>query len=172
VDGEEGGFDFIYAHLVAEHLPNAQQHVTHWYNLLKPGGILFLRDGVLDLGPSGLEVPHPAMVPFFSRFYQYIKQINGFNVSEATKDWLDELGAEQVQAISLVIPAGGTSEIGLMMLRNLVMAVRNALPQLIAGKMITEEQGQALLDTLYRELSPECVGHLTCLDTLARKPLA
>ncbi|NWJ97467.1 MAG: class I SAM-dependent methyltransferase [Chloroflexi bacterium] len=169
---EGGGFDFIYAHAVAEHIPNAQQHIKYWYNLLKPGGIIFLLDAVLNVDSSGLEVPHPALAPYFSRAFQYTKQINGLNVSEVAKDWLDQLGAEQIQFFPVIIPAGGNSEIGMMMLRNLVMIVRNTLPQLIALKIMTEEEGQALIDLLFKELSPQCIGHFTCLNTLARKPLA
>ncbi|MEI6045788.1 MAG: class I SAM-dependent methyltransferase [Chloroflexota bacterium] len=172
--GQEGGggFDFIYAHLVAEHIPNASQHVKHWYSLLKPGGIIFLRDAVLDEGPNGWKAAHPALAPFASQVTQYIKQINGFNVSEVAKDWLNEWGAEQVQALPLVLPVGGDSQIGLMMLRNLVMIVRNSLPQLIAKNITTMAQGEALLELLFKELSPQCIGSSAHLDTLARKPLA
>ncbi|MEI6045790.1 MAG: class I SAM-dependent methyltransferase [Chloroflexota bacterium] len=169
---EGGGFDFIYAHMVAEHIPNASQHIKYWYSLLKPGGIIFLRDAVCDEGSNGWKAPHLALAPYLSRVFQYIKQINGFNVSEISKNWLEELGAEQVQALPLVIPSGGNSQTGLMMLRNLVMMVRNSLPQLIARNITTAEEGQALLDILFREISPECVGYGTCIDTLARKPLA
>jgi len=172
-------FDFIYAFLVLEHLPQAREHLARWYEALRPGGVIFLFDATLGEGPEGWYSTQPAILTFFRLFCGYIKRVNpeygteptSLGMTTHTAEWLRELGAEQVETFREIVPFGGPTVQGQQMLRNTWMTIQNSLPRLLATGRLSEAQGQEINETLRRELSPDLAGHTTWIGTLARKPL-
>ncbi len=165
-------FDFIYAMVVMEHFSEARQHVERLYGSLKPGGVIYLRDYVLDEGPEGWLVPHPALIPFSKVFTGHLRSINpGVNVTIDQAGWLREIGAELIHTELDIIPIGGETKRGMDMLRNSIMITRNAGPMLIAKGVMTQAAFDALMATLFKEINRDSIGQASHIDTLARKPL-
>lgn len=171
VDGEPK-FDFIFSSLVFEHIPNARQCLEKIYEQsLKPGGVIFIRDTVLTEGEIGWVLAHQAMRPFVETGLNYMRIANdGVDVSQVTVDWLREFGASQVQAFSTILPIGGESEIGLNMLRNSYLFVRNVGPLLVNKNLVAQEMYDHAMKQLFDELGPHCVGQSGLTDTIAKKP--
>jgi 2-polyprenyl-3-methyl-5-hydroxy-6-metoxy-1,4-benzoquinol methylase len=165
-------FDFVYAMVVMEHLPNARHHIEHLYHSLVPGGVLYLRDILIQEGPQAQIFAHPRMVTFGRAMLTTIAKVNnGIEVSTAQPGWLRELGAEHIQDALDLVPIGGDTKQGMLMMRNNIMAIRNSKPHLLASGMMTEAQFDALFDTIYKEFNRETRGQLALVDTIARKPL-
>jgi SAM-dependent methyltransferase len=165
-------FDFIYATMVMEHIPNLYEHLKRYYlESLKSGGVLYLRDAVVGEGPSGWLVPHPAMQPVFSFGAEHLLAVNeGIEITEYMSVWLKEWGATQVVARPDVLPIGGSSQLGLNVLRNMLMIFRNIGPLLVKLGRLSQAQYEEALQILNRELGPHLQGQWTLVDTLARKP--
>lgn len=163
-------FDFIYATLVLEHISNAEQLLTLLYNYLKPGGIIYLREG--RLSADSWEAPTPSMQPPTHAFYDFIYSVNdGKEIAVLEAGWLKSLGATQVQAIEDTAYANGDNELGLQTLRNWVLAIKNSLPKAIQFGRMTQEQSETLMDTILQELNEgNPHGYWKQVDTLARKP--
>jgi hypothetical protein len=103
---------------------------------------------------------------------RYIASINnGIDVANETAGWLRELGAEQVKALLDPVPVGGTTERGLIMMRDGVLIMRNMAPMLIAKGLLDQTEFDETMAVMYRELAPNLLGQMACMDNLARKPL-
>lgn len=171
VDGRKQ-FDFIFAIQVIEHICGAQERLQELYNYLAPGGILYVRDLVLHMGEDGWKMPHSALNIFSQAYSAFVaKTNNGLEVASANPQWLTEMGATVLSAELVKFPVGGTTSIGRDNLRNVLMGASNAGVSLVAGGMMTQAQLDGVMQTLFRELTPEYVGQLSYVDTLARKPL-
>lgn len=163
-------FDFIFALSLVQHLPNARQHLEAIYRTLKPGGVLYLRDAVMEEGENGWISSHPILRPFGFALNSFVRSLNdGLDVSVEEANWLREIGAEQVQTIPVKYVIGGNTPHGMQMLRNSVMLVRNSGAALIAQGKFTPAQFDGIMNTLFKELTPESAGQQTWLETLARK---
>lgn len=164
-------FDFIFALSLIQHLPEAPRHLEAIYQTLKPGGVLYLRDAVMEEGERGWKSGHPVLAPFGAALNNFVRSLNnGLDVSVEEAGWLREIGAERVQAIPLVYPVGGKTPVGMQMLRNSVMLVRNTGASLIDQGKLSAGQFEKIMDTLFRELSPESMGQQTWMETFACKP--
>lgn len=164
-------FDFIFFSFALEHFPQARLQLEKFYQALRPGGIIFIRDGVNLVGDYGWKSPHPLMEQGFKNVVKLIASVNdGVLVTNEAQNWLREFGASRVEIKEFETPLGGTTQVGLDMLRNLIMAKRNFLPTQLKLGLTTQAQFDAEMQQLYRELGPACVGHVNVVDTLARKP--
>jgi 2-polyprenyl-3-methyl-5-hydroxy-6-metoxy-1,4-benzoquinol methylase len=165
-------FDLVYASLVFEHVPHARQVLTQLYQqVVKPSGVLYLRDTILHQGEPGWTQAHPAIVKFAEIGLRYMASLNdNMDVAMSSASWLEEIGATEIEAIFTKIPIGGTTQLGLQMLRNSVMFVRNVAPTLIKRGLVTQADFDQTMQTLFRELGPASVGHSGLMETIGRKP--
>jgi 2-polyprenyl-3-methyl-5-hydroxy-6-metoxy-1,4-benzoquinol methylase len=172
-DGAKYEFDFIYLNLVLEHLPQAHSHLARIYHEnLRPGGVIYVRNLITKYGADGWLPNHPAQQKFGQMGMHYIASINnGIDVANETAGWLRELGAEQVKTQLDPVPVGGTTERGLLMMRDGVLIMRNMAPMLIAKGLIDQAEFDETMAIMYRELAPHLLGQMACMDNLARKPL-
>lgn len=164
-------FDFIYAVLVMEHLPNAKTCLAYLYDALKPGGIIYLRDIVTQEGENGWIAPHPAIAGFYRGLFAFLNQLNsGIELATTQVDWLREFGAELLESKPYKITTGDASQMSLKALRNWVMVARNSLPILIARNVISQAQADQLMQVMFHELKQDSTSQLTLIDTIAQKP--
>lgn len=167
----EARFDFIFAIMVIEHMAEARRQVERLYEALKPSGVLYLRDIVLEEGPEGWIAPHPVWNVFRQAFWSSVPSVKeGLEVATEQAEWLREAGAQQVAALRDVIPLGGESDRGQKMLRNYILIIRNSGPRLVSRGLLTQAQYDEILNTLFRELTRQSVGQAGFVDTLACKP--
>lgn len=166
-------FDFIFALNSMIYTPQAQQMLERVYREnLKPGGVLYLRDYVASEGPDGWIAPHPALHPALRACYALLDNFNpGINVSHSVPEWLEELGAEQIQSNQDVIPWGGTTQRGRDMMRDIIMLVHSSGSTFIDTKLMSQAEYNKMMQVVYKELTMEAVGQVVHRDTLARKPL-
>jgi SAM-dependent methyltransferase len=163
-------FDFIYASLVLAYLPHAQQVLSRYFAALKPGGVLYLREVVITSFTT--KEPHPVFAPFSQALVRYIANINkGVDVATNEAAWLRELGAVRVEQQFDHQVVGGSTPQGIEMLRNRIMIMRNSAPRLISVGLVTQQQYDEAMATIFREVGPHLVGQLDYVDTLAQKPL-
>jgi hypothetical protein len=172
-DGAKYEFDFIYLNLALEHLPQAHIQLARIYQEnLRPGGVIYIRNLVTKYGENGWLPNHPAQLKFGQIGMRYIAGINGgIDVASETAGWLRELGAEQVKARLDLVPVGGTTEQGLLMMRDGILIMRNMAPMLIARGLLSQAEFDETMAIMYRELAPHLLGRMPCMDNLARKPL-
>lgn len=166
-------FDFIYAHITLTFLPNARQNLETLYNLLAPGGVIFLRDLVLHEGEGGWNMAESAAAlrPFCRGLNSMIGAVNGGqDVSLKYGEWLRELKANLVQTELDVLPVGGETKGGMDSLRAAVMTLRNMKQLLIATGAMTESQIDELMTIIYREANANWVGSGSYMNTLGQKP--
>lgn len=167
----KSGFDLIYALATLELLPQARVQLQRLYDYLKPGGLLYVRCIVVYEGEKGWQPIHPALAPLSRIVYSQLEKINpGADVANAVAAWLQEAGAEKVETIFYQNPVGGPTEIGRLTLRNSLLAMRNRRNSMIKQGLISGDQYDAIMDTIYRELSVESQGQIAAVVTLARKP--
>lgn len=165
-------FDLIMLLAVLEHIPDAKSCLANIYNYIAPGGVIYVRDLVLHEGEDGWLSAHPASDPIGRALLNYILAINkGVDVSIESQNWLQELAAEQIETFADKQISGGNSQAGMDLLRNAVMAVRNAGPLLIARGFLTQVQFNAIMEQMFRDIGPNTHGQIVFMDTLARKPL-
>lgn len=171
VDGRKQ-FDLIILMTILEHLPNAQAHLAELYQYLAPGGVIYSRDLVLHAGEDGWISAHPASDPIAHALLGYLLAANkGIEVASEAEKWLQQLGGEQVQVFADKQLSGGNDQLGMDLLRNAVMAVRNAGPVLVAKGLLTHAQLDGIMEQMFRDIGPQSRGQLVFLDTLARKPI-
>lgn len=162
-------FDFIYATLVLEHIPNAQKIEEMLYQHLKPGGVIYLRNTMLGEGDT--VAPTPSMYQPTRAFQNFIANLNeGVDIAVQTQHWLAAFGAVQIQNFEDVAYANSDSQLGLATLQNWVLAIRNSLPKAVQSGRMTQEQSETLLDTILQELNGDPRGYWKQMDTLACKP--
>ena len=163
-------FDFIFAFMVFEHIHDAERHIGRLYDLLKPGGVLYLRD--LDTTPPRDSNISPALMRFMRMLYTLLmSNNNGQIVAYKSSQWLTALGAEQVLVDKHVNYTGGTSREGMLMLKDFVYMARTVAPVLVRLGLLSKTEHEELLQALFYELSPDSQGEVTFVNTVARKPL-
>jgi SAM-dependent methyltransferase len=164
-------FDYIYALSVLEYLPAAQASLARFYQMLKPGGVLYLRCMVTYEGPTGWKPVHPILRPFFQNIANNLLFLNdGIDVATAVPEWLEELGAISIRPSVDRVMYGGNGPFSKQSLRSIVMLVRNAAPFLIKRNLLTQAQYDEIMATLYRELSPDLEGFFCMNEVIVRKP--
>lgn len=166
-------FDFIFAIQALEHISGAQECLQELYKHLAPGGLIYVRDLILTPGEDGWKMPHPAMNLFGQAYAAFIAKANqGVEVARTVPSWLQDLGAQLLEAKVVAFPVGGTTQAARDNMRNILMGTRHAMLTLVASGMLTQEKMDNIMDTLFKELNQECVGQLSYFDTLATKPLS
>jgi 2-polyprenyl-3-methyl-5-hydroxy-6-metoxy-1,4-benzoquinol methylase len=176
-------YDFIFAILVVEHLAEAQHQVQRIYqHLLKPDGVIFLRDTIVQLAPFGTKaedqakiegwtLPHPAMYPIYQQMTGFLRGKNpGIEIATASAQWFKELGATEVTAQRSYVVSGGSTAEGMGMLRNLVMGIRNGAPFLISRGLLSQAQYDETMRELFADLNAYSQGYIIPIDTVAHKP--
>jgi SAM-dependent methyltransferase len=179
----DASYDFIFAILVTVHLTEAQHQIHKIYqHLLKPTGVIYLRDTMLELVPpvhkttdqnriEGWSVPHPAIYPLLQQLVAFMQSKNpGIEVATAQAGWLREFGAAQVTTQHNFVVSGGATVEGREMLRNLVIGIRNSAPFLISRGLATQAQYDTMIKELFTDFSVYSQGYNTIIDTLAYKP--
>jgi hypothetical protein len=172
----KSGYDFIYAIVVIEYLAEARHHIQRIYQYaLKLGGIIYLRANVLQ--PQAVDIAdgwvaaHPAVLPFYQQFFAFIQNKNpGVEVAKALAEWLREMGASKVVTQRTQVIAGGSTPVGIAMLRNSVMALRSSAPFLISRGLVSQAQYDDAMRRLFEELDTYSEGYNVLIDTLAAKP--
>ncbi len=165
-------FDFIYLMATLELLPNAKVQLQRFYQRLNPGGVVYLRCVVPHKGEDGWLPTHPALEPLSEIIYSHMAQINdGVEVAKEASNWLSEFGAEQVQTVYKRTPTGGSTEQGRLALRNSLLIMRNIKPAFLTEKQIDQQQFNAIMETVYRDLTIEAQGQTSAIETFAKKPL-
>jgi SAM-dependent methyltransferase len=166
-------FDFIYALMVFEHIPNAKRYVEELYDhWLVPGGAIYLRDALAWEGENSWLAPLPAMAQQLRAFKSFIVKLNeGKEVASEEVTWLRDLGAIQVQTFLDLLKADLTSDRGLEVMGHWVMMIRNSLPRLVSGNLLSQEQANTILDDIYQNLEQANPGYWGTVNTLAQKPL-
>jgi SAM-dependent methyltransferase len=166
-------FDFIYALMAFEHIPNAKRHVKELYDhWLVPGGAIYLRDALAWEGENKWLAPLPAMAQQLRAFKSFIVKLNeGKEVASEEVTWLRDLGASQVQTFLDLLKADLTTDRGLEVMGHWVMMVRNSLPRLVSGNLLSQEQANTILDDIYQNLEQANPGYWGTVNTLAQKPL-
>ncbi len=164
-------FDFIYIRRTLEYLAQAETLVKAFYGMLKPGGVFHEFSVETSKGPNGWLPVHPALEIFLQKMVDTMLKVGG-DVGTATEaaKWLSEAGAEKVQQSLDHQPVGGTTQRGLLGLRNIVMTIRNVSPNLIKRGLVTQKQYDDVMAVLFRELGTHLQGQWTFVVTLARKP--
>lgn len=163
-------YDFIYALLVLEHFEDAARQLARLYTYLKPGGIIFLRDFVMEEGEDGWRAPHPAAREISAQIFERIPSAAaGVRVADEQASWLLNLGAADVQVERERVVVGGDTEHGKAMVRNWVMTIANAGRHLVANGVVDADELERTLTVLREDLGPESTGHATYVTTLARK---
>jgi SAM-dependent methyltransferase len=166
-----GGYDFIMAIAILEHLVNSRQHLQQLYQLLKPGGVIYTRVFSAEPGERGWATPHPAFDPLYLPLVEFsIAKNPGVDTAYEASKWLQEWGAEKVQFSPDKVIADGKTPAGINMLNNWLMITRTVANSLVARGVLNQDQVDEQLAKLYQELTPEAQGHTTLVDTLARKP--
>lgn len=162
-------FDFIYATLVVEHIPNSQKIVADLYQHLKPGGVIYLRDTLVT--EVDYFAPTPAMAIPTKAFRSYVASLNPeVVVAKENVNWLKALGATQLQVSEDMVYADGDSPQHIEELRNWVLGIKNSLPKVVETNRMSQAEADALMDKIYQELNGDPRGYWKLLDTLARKP--
>ena len=163
-------FDFIYAMMVMEHIHDVGKQLAHLYSLLKPGGVIYLRD--LDNSPPEEPGSNPVLTHFSKVLYGLLaSNNNGQIVAYKNSEWLKALGAEKVLVHIHAIQTGGTSREGMLLLRDFVYLARTTAPVLVRLGLLTKEQQEEVSQALFNELSPDSISIVNFVDTVVRKPL-
>ncbi len=165
-------FDFIYASLVIEHLPQARQHVEKLYKALKPGGVIYFYSCDLVRLHAEFEHFHPTFRFFGQAVTKMIMTVNpGLNVGYEEATWLQEAGAENVQANYVATVVGGGTKFGRLLLKDMVMVARGTGRILVQRGVITQAKFDQMMSDLYSQLTGEKQGQGWFIETMARKPL-
>ena len=93
-----------------ENIPNARQHLQSYYELLNPGGTIFVRSFSVVPGEDGWVSCHPALEPFSQIGTAFMASMNdGLNVGAEVANWLSQLEAVQVKQFKVRLGIGGES---------------------------------------------------------------
>jgi SAM-dependent methyltransferase len=165
-------FDFILVMSTLLYLPDARTHLTHFYELLKPGGVIYLRNVATLPGPAGWMSPHPLADHFQTVSMNFIRQVNGgIDVATEAANWLETLGAEQIDQTFHTWHYDGATPEGLQVLRLFILLIRASAPTLINQGWMTQDEYDELMQNIFRNFSPDLKGgQWTYVETLARKP--
>ena len=165
-------FDFIFALRLISLTINPRQVVEQLYQSLKPGGVIYLLDLPMhESKEDGWTCP-PYLQTLYDQFSAANNSLNqGVEVAPIRQDWLKEFGAERIQTTKDILRAGDGSQESVILLRFLILTIRNAVPILIARGFLTQEQVDKALDITFREMTPNTELQFTVLSTVAQKPL-
>lgn len=165
-------FDFIFGLNGLLYTPEAQNVLTRIYkNNLKPGGILYLREYIHIKGQAGWLAPHPALECILEACYKLLDSYNSqICTATALPNWLSMLGAGQIKTIPDIIPWGGRTQRGKDMMRDIILLAFNSGQPFIEAKLLTQAEYNEMMRVLYKEITPNTVGQIIHMDTLASKP--
>ena len=164
-------FDFIFALRFTSYITNPHQVVQHLYESLKPGGVIYLLDFTMhDSKEDGWKCP-PYFQLLYEKFSIAINSLNdGVEVAPAHADWLKGMGATNIQTKGDILKSGDGSPEGMLLLRIVMLTVRNAVPMLIANGLLTQEQVDTAIEAAFREMNPATELQYALLGTIAQKP--
>lgn len=164
-------FDFIFATMVMEHLPNARDHVERLYDALTPGGVIYFYGCELERTYEEFGHFHPTLKFFGQAVSKMIMSVNpGVSVARSQAEWLREAGAEMVQSTEVEVVVGGDTEYGRWLLKDTVMIARGVGKILIERNALTQARFDEMMSELYSQLTAERQGQGWFIETLARKP--
>jgi hypothetical protein len=141
---------------------------------VKPGGLIYFTEFLLEEGPNGFIAPHPA-IGVLNRLgtWTVIQSYNpGVEVAIAMTEWLRELGAEQVADFKTVLEVGGQTVAGRAFMRSTLWVLKTTGPEFVKAGLISQTQYDEFMQVIYQELTPQHVGQVTFNTTMARKPLS
>lgn len=164
-------FDCIFEVAVLPYLPNFCEVVKGWYDHLQTGGVMYFRDFTTNEVETGWITYSPLLTPFFRHFIEFVTSVNrGLDVSRELPKCLTEYGAAKVETLAESIPINSTSKIGLEMLRNMVMMVRNSGPVLVKHGFLSQIDFEAVWQQMLVEINQDTITETTLINTLIQKP--
>jgi SAM-dependent methyltransferase len=161
-------FDLIVASVVLMHLRNAPQILEEIYQILKPGGAFYTKDMVWY---RGMEYPSPTFTYLNNLSSNEMLKLIGDNFAEHHHEYLAAAGFEGVESFEDTYPVGGHTETGRRMLENFLLGQHAVRPMFIKLGLLSGEEYDQKLAQEFREISPELEGHITLVNTVARRPL-
>jgi SAM-dependent methyltransferase len=165
-------FDFIYEVATAPYIPNFKTFLkTIFETNLKPGGAMYLRDFTTNEQDTEWINFNPKLTPFFRAFMEVITKPNGgADVSREAASYLAELeAAENIQTSVNIVPIDGKSELGMNMLRNTVLLVRNTGPMLVRMGKISQEDFERTWEITLNEIDEDIDIVTRLVNTIVRK---
>lgn len=165
--GSGEGFDIAFAHFVLMHVRQPSVALANISDVLKPGGVVYVRDSSLE----GLPFPHPSLVRLLEVAGHAIQSMTLTNFARHHEEHLREAGFEQIDTGYSVYVVGGPTEEGQRMFNNLVLALKSSRPGLVnALHLISGEE----FDEHIRRLTTEVTSDMECkweiVNSIARKP--
>jgi SAM-dependent methyltransferase len=165
-------FDFIYEVATGPYIPNFKAFLkTKFETNLKPGGAMYLRDFTTNEQDTEWINFNPKLTPFFRAFMEVVTTPNkGVDVGRDAQSFLAEIEtAENIQASVNVVPIDGKSELGMNMLRNTVLLVRNTGPMLVRMGKITQADFERTWEITLNEIDETIDIATRLVNTIARK---
>ncbi len=165
----ENHFDLVVASVVLMHLRGVRRVLDNIYQVVKPGGAFYTKDMIWG---SGMEYPSPTFTYLSKVSSAKMLELIGDNFAEHHHEYLSAAGFEGLESFEDTYPVGGQSEVGRQMLENFLLgqhAVRGMVIQL--GIMTGDEYDKQLVQE-FREISLDLEGHITLVNTVARRPLS
>jgi hypothetical protein len=165
-------FDFIYEVATGPYIPNFKAFLKTIFEInLKPGGAIYLRDFTTNEQDTEWINFNPKLTPFFRAFMEVITKPNeGADVGREAQTYLAELGtAENIQTSVNIVPIDGKSELGMNMLRNTVLLVRNTGPMLVRMGKISQEDFERTWEITLNEIDEDIAIATRLVNTIVRK---
>jgi 2-polyprenyl-3-methyl-5-hydroxy-6-metoxy-1,4-benzoquinol methylase len=165
-------FDFIYEIASAPYVANFQAVLKNLFeNSLKPGGIMYFRDFTTNEQDTGWITFNPTLTPFFRAFIAFATVPNGgIDLSKQIPLYLAEIStAEKIYTATDVVPIDSKSEIGMNMLRNMVLLVHNSGPVLVRVGKLTQEVFDSTWETMLNEIDEDTATETGLVNTLVKK---
>lgn len=174
--GEKLEYGLIYSNLVLMHVANARFHIERLYELLKPGGVLYLRDIVVTEGKADGWTNGSTYTQNIQVLGNIVmKLLSSPNPTEdvalKSEEWLRAAGAEILLAQPDLYPVGGNTPVGRGLLRDFVMVCRNVGPMLVARNVISQQLLDDTMNDMFVSFTPQADGQFAFRDTVVRKPL-
>lgn len=118
------------------------------------------------------QLPHPAFWPVLKASFTLIASLNPTegDMAEHLAEWFSQLGALDIKTFEDTLPLGGCTSGGRDLLRDLLIGLQNPAPLLIEQGLLTQAQYDEMLRVVYKELTPDNVGYINYISTIARKP--
>jgi SAM-dependent methyltransferase len=174
----EACFDVVFSFTTLQQMPGAKSKLADIYQLVKPGGIIWLGAFVLNKRQEGTEVvagrgwyaPHPVLEPFLRAWSLLL----GFNnpASEVGLElgkWLSDLGAVGISYGDEPIPVGGDTSLGVEVLRFLITVMLSLKEVMVETGLLTLAQYNQMVEEAFQVLSRETCGGLDVIVTWACK---
>jgi SAM-dependent methyltransferase len=165
--GEAEGFDVIFAHLVVMHIKEADRAMANLVAALKPGGVIYLRDIVVE-GVNFNNASWQRLVEVVIKAMQLLTNTN-FALEHA--DYFRRAGLIPLESGMTIYPIGGPTSLGQQVLANQISGYRAARSGLVEHlQMISAEEFDEHMRHISKELTPEMEGEWKLINSIARKP--